>query len=118
MLTVREIMETGAIMLTKSEFCSKTRIKPNDPIFNDSCKNPLFPRFFMYEAVHNSAVNEPEKYFFNNGKRIFEFKHHVCRLRHNNIHGLAFRVFDMTVDTPMWTSWRGWTIWKYKKTDI
>jgi hypothetical protein len=96
-----KLEDTGAIMLTPMEFCRKTGIRPTNWIFNDMPENS---KFFMYESIHNTVVNEPEKYFFNNGKIIREFKYM------KEYDETWMRVFDMTVDKPCWSSWNTWKV--------
>ena len=94
--------ETGAIMLTKMEFCRKTGIQADNWIFDDMGEHS---KFYMYEKVRNRVVNEPDRFFFNNGKVIREFKHMMK-------YGETWmRVYDMTVEKPSWSIWTTWKAW-------
>ena len=86
--------DTGVLMLTKEEFCKKVKIDPSNHIFKDEGENP---RFYMYSAVKNRVVDEPEKYFYNNGIVLREFKHMF------EYEETWIRKFDMTVKNPRWS---------------
>lgn len=89
-------------MLTPLEFSKKTRIPMDNFIFDNLPDNS---KFYMYKAVKNRLVDAPERYCFNNGTVIYEFKH-------MDKYGETWvRVFNMTVSNPEWSLWSTWNVW-------
>ena len=63
--------ETGAIIITKEEFCEKSSISKDNWMFNEEIGEK--PRFYMYPYRN---VDNPERYFFDNDiDSIREFKY-------------------------------------------
>lgn len=87
---------SGAIVITLREFCKKTGIGPHSWIFQNLSEKS---RFFMYKRVHNRVVDEPDKYFYNDGKVIREFKYM------QEYDEVWMRVYDMTKERPEWGLW-------------
>ena len=94
--------DTGAIMLTPKEFLKKTGIDPGNYIFETMGPNI---RFYMYEAVRNRVADEPERYCYDQGEKIYEFKHM------KKYGETWFRVYDRTASKPSWSLWNTWRVW-------
>ncbi len=92
--------DTGAIRITMDEFCKGIGIPKDNWIFENM---PTVPLFYKYGSVRNREVTEPERYFFNNGKVIREFKYM------KDYGETWIRIFDMTDEQPHWSIWTTWS---------
>ena len=99
-----KLEDTGAKIITKEEFCTKTKIQVDHWIFGFAGQKP---RFWMYK-YHD--VDNPERYYYyDDNNCIREFKH---MKKHGETWAKVY-FYRKTAEGKKgtWSVWYTWEVW-------
>ena len=99
-----KLEETGATIISKQDFCEKTKISESNWMFTEVGQQP---RFWMYES-HD--MHEPDRYYFDNDiDSIREFKY-MKIYRETWMRQFKYSKTEEGKKGE-WSLWNTWKIW-------